>query len=155
VNKSGIKLIDFGSACFEDEVVYTYIQSWFYWAPEVILGLKFNGSIDMWSFGCILAELYTGYPLFPGESEGDQLSLIMELFGKPSKDVLVLGKWKHLFFDEMDNITIKPNSKGKIWTPGARVLSSTIKCQDMMFLDFLKGCLVIDPWERMSPLRAL
>ncbi len=38
----------------------------FYRCPEVILGLQYGCEIDMWSFGCILAELYTGYPLFPG-----------------------------------------------------------------------------------------
>ncbi len=48
--------------------VYTYIQSRFYRSPEVILGLPYSMPIDMWSFGCILAELYTGYPLFPGKN---------------------------------------------------------------------------------------
>ena len=65
-NKSGIKVIDFGSACFSNEKIYTYIQSRFYRAPEIILGLEYSTAIDIWSFGCILAELFTGYPLFPG-----------------------------------------------------------------------------------------
>jgi dual specificity tyrosine-phosphorylation-regulated kinase 2/3/4 len=59
-NKSTIRLIDFGSSCFEDERIYTYIQSRFYRSPEVILGLPYDIAIDMWSFGCILSELYTG-----------------------------------------------------------------------------------------------
>ena len=46
--------------------MYTYIQSRFYRAPEVILGATYDCGIDMWSLACILAELYTGYPLFPG-----------------------------------------------------------------------------------------
>ncbi|GFO38506.1 dual specificity tyrosine-phosphorylation-regulated kinase 4 [Plakobranchus ocellatus] len=66
--QSSIKVIDFGSSCYEHQRVYTYIQSRFYRSPEVILGLPYSMPIDMWSFGCILAELYTGYPLFPGES---------------------------------------------------------------------------------------
>lgn len=49
-------MIDFGSSCFEDERVYTYIQSRFYRSPEVILGVSYGVPIDMWSFGCILAE---------------------------------------------------------------------------------------------------
>ena len=65
-NRSIIKVIDFGSSCLTDERVYTYIQSRFYRAPEVILGLPYGTPIDMWSMGCILAELFTGYPLFPG-----------------------------------------------------------------------------------------
>ena len=67
-NRSIIKVIDFGSSCMTDERIYTYIQSRFYRAPEVIMGLPYGTPIDMWSFGCILAELFTGYPLFPGES---------------------------------------------------------------------------------------
>ena len=42
----------------------------------------------MWSFGCILAELYTGYPLFPGENEVEQLACIMEIFGLPPTKIL-------------------------------------------------------------------
>jgi dual specificity tyrosine-phosphorylation-regulated kinase 2/3/4 len=45
-------------------------------------------AIDMWSFGCIIAELYTGFPLFPGENEIDQLAYIMEILGVPEKEVL-------------------------------------------------------------------
>lgn len=60
-------------------VVYTYIQSRFYRSPEVILGHPYSMAIDMWSLGCILAELYTGYPLFPGESEVEQIACIMEV----------------------------------------------------------------------------
>ena len=68
-DKSGIKIIDFGSSCFADQRIYTYIQSRFYRAPEIILGIPFTTAIDMWSLGCILVELYTGMPIFPGECE--------------------------------------------------------------------------------------
>ncbi len=62
-NRQKIRLIDFGSSCFEDERVYTYIQSRFYRAPEIMLALPYTTAIDMWSLGCILAELYTGTSL--------------------------------------------------------------------------------------------
>ena len=68
-NKSGIKVIDFGSSCFEDKKVYTYIQSRFYRAPEIMLGIPYTKSIDMYSFGCIIYELASGEPLFTGEDE--------------------------------------------------------------------------------------
>lgn len=55
--KSAIRVIDFGSSCMEDEQMYTYIQSRFYRSPEVIMGLPYHCSIDMWSLGCILAEV--------------------------------------------------------------------------------------------------
>lgn len=59
--------------------MYTYVQSRFYRSPEVILGHPYAMAVDMWSLGCIIAELYTGYPLFPGENEADQLACIMEV----------------------------------------------------------------------------
>ncbi|VDQ02756.1 unnamed protein product [Trichobilharzia regenti] len=58
--KSKIKVIDFGSSCYINECPYNYIQSRFYRAPEVILGLPYGTPIDMWSLGCILAEFITG-----------------------------------------------------------------------------------------------
>lgn len=67
-NKSGIKIIDFGSSCFDNETIYTYIQSRYYRAPEITLGINYDQNIDIWSTGCILAELYTGVPVFPGEN---------------------------------------------------------------------------------------
>ena len=45
----------------------------------LVSGIPYNMAIDMWSLGCILAELYTGYPLFPGENEVEQLACIMEV----------------------------------------------------------------------------
>ena len=51
-------------------------------------GIQYNMAIDMWSLGCILAELYTGYPLFPGENEVEQLACIMEVRGWT---ILLLG----------------------------------------------------------------
>ena len=76
-----IKVIDFGSACHEQQTVYTYIQSRFYRSLEVLLGVPYSSSIDMWSLGCIAAELFLGLPLFPGSSEYNQISRIVEMLG--------------------------------------------------------------------------
>ncbi|KAH6573248.1 hypothetical protein BASA62_003045 [Batrachochytrium salamandrivorans] len=78
-----IKIIDFGSACHENQTVYTYIQSRFYRSPEVLMGLPYTSSIDMWSVGCISAELFLGLPLFPGSSEYNQVARIVEMLGVP------------------------------------------------------------------------
>src|SRR5258708_34537364 len=78
--------------------VYTYIQSRVYRSPEVILGMNYNMAIDMWSLGCILAELYTGFPIFPGENEQEQLSCIMEVLGIPDKDLIQRSSRRKLFF---------------------------------------------------------
>ncbi|CAB0028954.1 unnamed protein product [Trichogramma brassicae] len=95
---SSIKVIDFGSSCYSHQRVYTYIQSRFYRSPEVILGLPYGTPIDMWSLGCILAELFTGYPLFPGENEVEQLACIMEVLGKPPDNVINHASRRRLFF---------------------------------------------------------
>ena len=59
-----------GSSFFEQEnIINLYIQSRYYRAPEVILRLNYSFSIDIWSFACVLYEIYMGKPLFPGESE--------------------------------------------------------------------------------------
>ncbi len=64
----------------------------------MILGLPYSIAIDMWSFGCVLAELYTGYPLFPGENEQEQLACIMEIKGLPSPRLLAEGSRSRTFF---------------------------------------------------------
>ena len=87
-DKSAVKVIDFGSSAFADSIIYTYIQSRYYRAPEIMLGIPYTGAIDMWSFAAILVELYLGEPVFPGESEQEQMAYIMEYKGIPPINVL-------------------------------------------------------------------
>ncbi|APA07610.1 hypothetical protein sscle_03g023800 [Sclerotinia sclerotiorum 1980 UF-70] len=148
---SEIKVIDFGSSCFENEKVYTYIQSRFYRSPEVILGMTYGMPIDMWSLGCILAELYTGVPIFPGENEQEQLACIMEVFGPPEKHLIEKSTRKKLFFDSLGKPRLTVSSKGRRRRPSSRSLQQTIKCDDEVFLDFLARCLRWDPEKRMKP----
>lgn len=88
-NKGQLKLADFGLArafgipvnTFSNEVVTLW-----YRAPDVLLGSRtYNTSIDIWSAGCIMAEMYTGRPLFPGTTNEDQLQKIFRLMGTPSE----------------------------------------------------------------------
>ncbi|KFA75320.1 hypothetical protein S40288_00153 [Stachybotrys chartarum IBT 40288] len=95
-----IKIIDFGSACDERQTVYTYIQSRFYRSPEVLLGLPYSSAIDMWSLGCIVVELFLGLPLFPGSSEYNQVSRIVEMLGNPQNWMLEMGKQSGEFFEK-------------------------------------------------------
>lgn len=170
--RSGIKVIDFGSSCFEDQRIYTYIQSRFYRAPEVILGSKYGMPIDMWSFGCILAELLTGYPLLPGEDEGDQLALMIELLNAPPEKLIAGAKRARNFFSSKGfprycSITQMPDGttvvaggrsrRGKLrGPPGSRDWRTAMKgCDDDQFIDFLKRCLEWDPDKRMTAPEAL
>lgn len=84
----------------------------------------------MWSFGCIIAELYTGYPIFPGESEVDQLAYIMEICGVPPEDVLAMSTRRHLFFDDSNKPNLVANSRGKIRQPGSKTLAQILKCKN-------------------------
>ncbi|PKY05077.1 hypothetical protein P168DRAFT_252182 [Aspergillus campestris IBT 28561] len=152
---SAIRVIDFGSSCFENEKVYTYIQSRFYRSPEVILGMSYGMPIDMWSVGCILAELFTGYPIFPGENEQEQLACIMEVFGPPEKHLIEKSTRKKLFFDSMGKPRITVSSKGRRRRPSSKDLRQVLKCDDDAFLDFLTRCLRWDPARRLTPHDAL
>ena len=152
---SEIKVIDFGSSCFENEKVYTYIQSRFYRSPEVILGMTYGLPIDMWSLGCILAELFTGYPIFPGENEQEQLACIMEVFGPPEKHLIEKSTRKKLFFDSLGKPRMTVSSKGRRRRPSSKSLQQALKCDDESFLDFLGRCLRWDPDRRLQPDEAI
>lgn len=165
-------MIDFGSSCYEHQRVYTYIQSRFYRAPEVILGARYGMPIDMWSLGCILAELLTGFPLLPGEDEADQLACIMELLGMPPQRLLEQSKRAKNFISskgypryctastQADGTTVLRGGlsrRGKPrGPPGSKDLKRALKgCEDPLFLDFIRCCLEWDPEARMTPSAAL
>ena len=167
-----IKVIDFGSSCYEHSQVYTYIQSRFYRAPEVILGAKYGLPIDMWSLGCILCELLTGYPLFSGEDEGDQLSCIIELLGMPPQRLINQSKRAKKFISSKgypryctvatlpDGTTVLNGGRSRRGKPrappGTRELQTALKgCEDLLFLDFIRRCLEWEPSARMTPNTAL
>lgn len=153
--RADIRVIDFGSSCKADEKVYTYIQSRFYRSPEVILGSEYGLGIDMWSFGCILAELYTGYPIFPGENEQEQLACIMEIFGPPPRDIIEKSTRRKLFFDSTLKPRVTVSSKGRRRRPSSKTLSQSLKCEDEAFLDFIAQCLRWDPERRLRPDQAV
>jgi len=152
---SSIKVIDFGSSCYTNRKTYTYIQSRFYRSPEVILGLSYGTPIDMWSLGCILAELYTGYPIFPGENEVEQLACIMEVLNVPPEDVLTQSTRRRLFFDSRGNPRCITNSKNRKRKPGTKPLAQVLRCNDPLFVDFVCKCLEWDPKKRMTPEEAV
>ncbi|KAI9244503.1 kinase-like domain-containing protein [Sporodiniella umbellata] len=149
--RSTIKVIDFGSSCLESQRVYTYIQSRFYRSPEIILGLDYTKAIDMWSLGCIIVELYTGVPIFPGENEQEQLACIMEIMGVPDTELIEMSERRHLFFDRRGEPRVVCNSRGKKRRPGAKSLAQVLRCDDPLFMDFIKRCLEWDPTKRMTP----
>ena len=103
-----------------------------------MLGIPYTAAIDMWSFGCILYELYVGYPLFPGQDEKDHMALIMEVKGVPPRSVLARSSRRKVFFDDNYHPIITPNSRGKIRIPGNKSLYSLMSnCSDKDFIHFI------------------
>jgi len=117
--------------------------------------MNYGLPIDMWSLGCILAELFTGVPIFPGENEQEQLACIMEVFGPPEKHLIEKSTRKKLFFDSMGKPRLTVSSKGRRRRPSSKTLQQAIKCDDEAFLDFLSRCLRWDPDRRLKPDEAI
>ncbi|OMJ91008.1 hypothetical protein SteCoe_6470 [Stentor coeruleus] len=151
-NKSSIKLIDFGSACEKTNKIFTYIQSRFYRAPEVIIDAGYNEKIDIWSLGCILFELYKGVPIFQGMNEHDQLCKIVEIIGDIPEAIIKNGKRSTIFFNE--NGKLKDRT-GEVVKPGVKSVAGLIKNAEKSFIDFLLECFKLNPDERFDAETAL
>ena len=102
--RSAVKLIDFGSSCLANRRTYTYIQSRFYRSPEILLGLKYDQKIDVWSLGCVLVEMHTGEPLFGGSDQVDQMGRIADVLGMPPISMIEQSPEasRNLFFERVE-----------------------------------------------------
>lgn len=160
-SNSTVKLIDFGSSCFKDHQIYEYIQSRFYRAPEVILGIPYGPPMDVWSFTILAIELFLGLPLFPGENEADILSMMIALLGPPPKQLVQEGKRKEEFFDEEDNFRTDLCEKER--KPFSTDLKAMIKEKNPtisdgeldLVIDFIMKCITWDQKVRATAAQAL
>ncbi|OCL08983.1 Pkinase-domain-containing protein [Glonium stellatum] len=145
-NKGQLKLADFGLArafgipvnTFSNEVVTLW-----YRAPDVLLGSRtYNTSIDIWSAGCIMAEMYTGRPLFPGTTNEDQLQKIFRLMGTPSE-----RSWP--------GISQFPEYKPNFHVFATQDLRLILPQVDQLGLNLLNSMLQLRPEMRISASAAL
>jgi dual specificity tyrosine-phosphorylation-regulated kinase 2/3/4 len=155
ISRSSLKVIDFGSSSFESNRIQTYIQSRFYRAPEVILGIPLTTAIDMWSFGCILAELATGNPLFSGEDEKEQLACMMEILGPPPIEVIQIASKREFYFDKEYNPIEMINSRGRKRYPKSKDLRTVLKGADEGLINLIEQCVNWSPSSRITPEVAL
>lgn len=112
-----LKLCDFGSAkiLVAGEPNVSYICSRYYRAPELIFGAtNYTTNIDIWSTGCVMAELMLGQPLFPGESGIDQLVEIIKVLGTPTREQI---KTMNPNYMEHKFPQIKPHPFQKVFRP--------------------------------------
>jgi len=140
-----LKLCDFGSAkvLVKGEPNVSYICSRYYRAPELIFGAtNYTPTIDVWSAGCVMAELLLGQPLFPGESGVDQLVEIIKVLGTPTKEEIQAMNSNYTEYKF-------PPIKGHPWT---KVFRSRNVPQDA--IDLITGLLQYTPTGRFKPLEA-
>ncbi|XP_055544073.1 cyclin-dependent kinase 1 [Wyeomyia smithii] len=147
INKEGlIKVADFGLGRSFNIPVRNYtheIVTLWYRAPEVLLGSqRYACPVDVWSIGCIFAEMATRKPLFQGDSEIDQLFRMFRILKTPTEEI-----WP--------GVTSLPDYKPTFpcWTQNN--LNSQVKNLDSGGLDLLQKCLIYDPVHRISAKKIL
>eukprot|EP00434_Breviolum_minutum_P004863 symbB.v1.2.004290.t1/scaffold220.1/size262620/14 len=151
-----VKVIDFGSSCFVDDHLSSYVQSRSYRAPEVMLGLPYSQKIDLWSLGCIIAELWTGYVLFQNDSVQSLLARILGIIGDFPYHLMTSGKYVPQYFTQdgqlYQEIEGQPcPERGRrlhLLVPKKTSLRQRMRTDDELFLDFLSQLLQLDPTKR-------
>jgi len=171
VNESKLllKLCDFGSASHVAEGEITpYLVSRFYRAPEIILGMKYDFGIDLWSSGTTFYELYTGKIMFAGQTNNHMLKMFMDLKGKIPNKIIRKGQFKDIHFDsnccflyhDIDRVTQrekvvqmpvvnKVRNLDHELTGGAKLPEEQLK-KVLQLRDFLDKICVLDPAKRIT-----
>ena len=137
-----LKLCDFGSAkaLVKGEPNVSYICSRYYRAPELIFGsTDYTTAIDIWSQGCVGAELLLAQPLFPGDSGVDQLVEIIKVLGTPTKEEIRSMNSNYIEFKF-------PQIKGCQWK---KIFRNKTPEEAM---DFIAATLAYTPSKRLKPL---
>jgi serine/threonine protein kinase len=158
-----VKVIDFGSSCFVDDHLSSYVQSRSYRAPEVMLGLPYDQKIDLWSLGCILAELWTGYVLFQNDSVQSLLARILGIVGEFPYHLMTRGRYVPQYFtqdgqlyQEIDGPACPDRGRRlHLLVPKKSSLQQRMRTDSPEFLDFLTSLLHLDPSKRPTAAEAL
>lgn len=143
ISNHRLVLCDFGSAkqLKPGDSSVAYICSRYYRAPELILGEECYGpEIDVWSMGCVIAEMFIGEPLFTGKNSKDQFVKIMTVLGTPNQD---------------DILAMNRSVQTNLPLVKALGLKRRFKNPDPQMLDLLSKILVYNPRKRLKPLEVL
>jgi len=167
-----VKLIDFGSSCYTTDRLSSYVQSRSYRAPEVCLGLPYDGRIDIWSLGAMLAELLTGYVLFQNDGIPSMLARISSICGKFPDDMIRRGTDSARYFSGYNIIYERTESASKavlllyrkktslrqrlhLSSKPEQEADSLAQEDQELFLACLKRMLSIDPVKRPTAAQLL
>lgn len=159
-----VKLIDFGSSCFLTDQLSVYVQSRSYRSPEVLLGLPYDSKIDLWSLGCVVAELWTGFVLFQNDSVAALLARVVGILGPLPFYMVLRGSAVGENFTQDAQLFKVKSEEGVSSTKGKRIrlllpknssLRQRLRTDDEVFLDFVASLLQIDPAKRPTAAKAL
>ncbi|KAJ5348592.1 uncharacterized protein N7506_001845 [Penicillium brevicompactum] len=143
--KCELKICDFGLNRVHDPQMTGYLSTKYYRAPEIMLTYQSYGEqVDIWSAGCIFAEMLQGKPVFAGSDHMDELCAITQLLGTPDEEILARITSK----STMNLLQSLPQRE-------AAGISSVFSGGDPKALDLLKQMLVFDPYGRISASGAL
>ncbi|GJE89474.1 mitogen activated protein kinase [Phanerochaete sordida] len=140
-----LKICDFGLARIQDPQMTGYVSTRYYRAPEIMLTWqKYDVAVDIWSAGCIFAEMLEGKPLFPGKDHVHQFSIITELLGTPPEDVIqtIASENTLRFVQSLPKRERVP-------------FSEKLHNNDPMAIDLLEKMLVFDPRKRITATESL
>ncbi|KAI3977356.1 hypothetical protein MKX01_000269 [Papaver californicum] len=143
---NSLKLADFGLARAFGIPVRTFtheVVTLWYRAPEILLGSRhYSTPVDIWSVGCIFSEMVTQRPLFPGDSEIDELFKIFRITGTPNEEI-----WP--------GVTSLPDFKSAFPKWPAKDLAGVVSKLDSCGIDLLSKMLCLDPSKRITARNAL
>ncbi|KAL8545284.1 hypothetical protein ACS0TY_005459 [Phlomoides rotata] len=152
-----VKVIDLGSSCFETDHLCSYVQSRSYRAPEVIMGLPYGKKIDIWSLGCILAELCTGNVLFQNDSPATLLARVVGIIGPIEPGMLTKGRDTYKYFTKNHMLYERNQETNRLeyLIPKKSSLRHRLPMGDQGFIDFVAHLLEVNPDKRPSASEAL